>query len=153
MSHISLQDFIKATGIPEQDILENITPLENNQENYIPIRDGINLFLQRLEAQLIAIEMNTHVLEPIFLEKTIQILTFLYEQLLSQETTQDHSIQEENTLLKDTLLALQEEAQNKDKVITALENELQKKEEEIQFLKRKHQLMWGKVGNMGMIKE
>ncbi|MCE3039857.1 DUF3972 domain-containing protein [Helicobacter anatolicus] len=153
MSYMPLEDFLQATNLTKQEIEEKTNLVSENENTFIFIKDGINLFLQKIENQLIAIQMNSKTLEPIFLEKTLQILTFLYEQLIAQSQTQDLVLQEENALLKDTLLELQEEAQKKDKLLAKKEEELEQKEEEIRFLKRKHQLMWGKIGNMGMIKE
>ncbi|STP12257.1 Uncharacterised protein [Helicobacter mustelae] len=151
MAQISLQEFLAATHLKEQEILESLTPTLIQDIPHIPIKKGIELFLQRIESQLVAMDMNSHVLEPMFFEQTLQALSFLYEKLLSQ--TQNEDVIKENTLLKETLLSLQEEAQKKDQSLDLLLQEIKNRDEEIAFLKRKHQLMWGKIGNMGIIKE
>ena len=149
---IPLDAFSKLTNIKEEEIDESLVRSEG-EDKYLAPQDAINLFLQKIGNQLLAIDMNANILEPIFLEKTIQILTSLYESLLKERTESSQASSEENTLLKDTLITLQEECQNYQSQIQDLQDKVRAQEEEIQFLQKKHQLMWGKVSNISNWKE
>ena len=104
---ILLDTFSNLTNIKEEEIDESLVRSEG-EDKYLAPQDAINLFLQKIGNQLLAIDMNANILEPIFLEKTIQILTSLYESLLKERTESSQASSEENTLLKDTLITLQE---------------------------------------------
>lgn len=149
---IPLDAFSNLTNIKEEEIDESLVRSEG-EDKYLAPQDAINLFLQKIGNQLLAIDMNANILEPIFLEKTIQILTSLYESLLKERTESSQASSEENTLLKDTLITLQEECQNYQNQIQDLQDKVRAQEEEIQFLQKKHQLMWGKVSNISNWKE
>ena len=149
---IPLDAFSNLTNIKEEEIDESLVRSES-EGKYLAPQDAINLFLQKIGNQLLAIDMNANILEPIFLEKTIQILTSLYESLLKERTESSQASSEENTLLKDTLITLQEECQNYQSQIQDLQDKVRAQEEEIQFLQKKHQLMWGKVSNISNWKE
>lgn len=149
---IPLDAFSNLTNIKEEEIEESLVRSEGD-DKYLAPQDAINLFLQKIGNQLLAIDMNANILEPIFLEKTIQILTSLYESLLKERTESSQASSEENTLLKDTLITLQEECQNYQSQIQDLQDKVRAQEEEIQFLQKKHQLMWGKVSNISNWKE
>ena len=149
---IPLDAFSNLTNIKEEEIDESLVSSEC-EGKYLAPQDAINLFLQKIGNQLLAIDMNANILEPIFLEKTIQILTSLYESLLKERTESSQASSEENTLLKDTLITLQEECQNYQSQIQDLQDKVRAQEEEIQFLQKKHQLMWGKVSNISNWKE
>lgn len=149
---IPLDAFSNLTNIKEEEIEESLVRSEG-EDKYLAPQDAINLFLQKIGNQLLAIDMNANILEPIFLEKTIQILTSLYESLLKERTESSQASSEENTLLKDTLITLQEECQNYQSQIQDLQDKVRAQEEEIQFLQKKHQLMWGKVSNISNWKE
>ena len=149
---IPLGAFSNLTNIKEEEIEESLVRIEG-EGKYLAPQDAINLFLQKIGNQLLAIDMNANILEPIFLEKTIQILTSLYESLLKERTESSQASSEENTLLKDTLITLQEECQNYQSQIQDLQDKVRAQEEEIQFLQKKHQLMWGKVSNISNWKE
>ena len=149
---IPLDAFSNLTNIKEEEIDESLVRSEG-EDKYLAPQDAINLFLQKIGNQLLAIDMNANILEPIFLEKTIQILTSLYESLLKERTESSQASSEENTLLKDTLITLQEECQNYQSQIQDLQDKVRAQAEEIQFLQKKHQLMWGKVSNISNWKE
>lgn len=149
---IPLDAFSNLTNIKEEEIDESLVRSEG-EGKYLAPQDAINLFLQKIGNQLLAIDMNANILEPIFLEKTIQILTSLYESLLKERTESSQASSEENTLLKDTLITLQEECQNYQSQIQDLQDKVRAQAEEIQFLQKKHQLMWGKVSNISNWKE
>lgn len=152
MSLIAFEDFHNLTGITKEEIDSNILKIRDAKEFIAPI-DAINTFLKKIENQLLAIDMNGGILEPIFLERSIQAITFFYETLLKNKAENSSDMLGENQLLKDTLVALQEECQNYQNKIQELQKELLQKDEEIEFLNRKYKLMWGKVSNIGKLRE
>ncbi|RDU74160.1 hypothetical protein CQA57_02515 [Helicobacter anseris] len=149
---INLDHFSALTNITKEELDSKLIH-EYSGEKFIHPIDAINIFLQKIDNQLLAIDMNGNILEPIFLEKTIQTITFFYETLLKNKTEASTDIIQENQLLKNTLVSLQEECQTYQLQIQNLQKEVDKKNEEIEFLQRKYKLMWGKVSNIGGIKD
>ncbi|WP_104697995.1 MULTISPECIES: DUF3972 domain-containing protein [unclassified Helicobacter] len=152
MSLVAFEDFYNLTGISEEELDLNILKIRN-EKKYIEPTDAINLFLKKIENQLLAIDMNGGILEPIFLERSIQAITFFYEALLKNKIEGSSDTLGENQLLKNTLVSLQEECQSYQNKIQELQKELFQKNEEIEFLNRKYKLMWGKVSNIGGLKD
>lgn len=149
---INLNHFSNLTKITEEE-LDSKSIQEYDGEKFIHPINAINIFLQKIENQLLAIDMNGSILEPIFLEKTLETITFFYETLLKNKTEISSNIEQENQLLKNTLVSLQEECQAYQHQIKILQKEIDKKNEDIEFLQRKYKLMWGKVSNISGIKD
>ncbi len=144
--HITLEEFSQITQIPqeevdEQDLIADLIP------KALTPKKALEIFLRRLENVLMAKNINSAILDPIFLEQSIAALSTLYERIL--QTTQDNTqnIHEENNLLKDTIYSLQEQCQIYENQVQDLESQLLQKDEEIAFLQRKHKLMWGRLSN------
>ena len=146
MTLISLEDFTQLTLIQEKEIDENLLQIHQNQK-YLDPTKALEIFLKKIENQLIAIDTNGHILEPLFLEQTIQIIVQLYDKILKNTQCSSHDVLEDNKILEDTILTLQEECQNYQNQISILEEKLKQKEEEVDFLNRKYKLMWGKLSN------
>ncbi len=148
---IAYDVFFSLTNIQKEEIQEDCLKIID-QQIYLKPQDALHLFLKKIENLLLATAMNGNVLEPIFLEKTIQAITFFYESIRKDENHHISNLLQENQLLKNTLVSLQEECQNHHQQAQELQEEIKNKQEEINFLKKKHQLMWGKVSNMGIKK-
>lgn len=80
-----------------------------------------------------------------FVEKTIGTIINLHEKvLIAKEETID-SIRAENEFLKEALASLQELYEEDRKTIDTLTQQLKLSQQEVEFMRRKYKLMWGKV--------
>ncbi|HDZ4937808.1 DUF3972 domain-containing protein [Campylobacter jejuni] len=83
-----------------------------------------------------------------FVEKTIGTILNLHEKVLDAKDETLEALKNENKFLKDALYSMQELYDADRKTIETLNNELKHAREEIEFLKRKYKLMWGKTAEI-----
>jgi hypothetical protein len=82
---------------------------------------------------------------PQFIEKTIGTIINLHERVLDAKDETIESVKSENLFLKEALASLQELYEEDRKTIDTLTTQLQHSQNEVEFMKRKYKLMWGKV--------
>ncbi|WP_345993266.1 DUF3972 domain-containing protein [Sulfurimonas sp. HSL-1716] len=80
-----------------------------------------------------------------FVEKTIGTIINLHERVLDAKDETIESIKNENMFLKEALASLQELYEEDRKTIETLTDQLKLSQQEVEFLRRKYKLMWGKV--------
>lgn len=80
-----------------------------------------------------------------FVEKTIGTIINLHEKVLVAKEETIESIKNENTFLKEALGSLQELYDEDRKTIAILTEQLKLSAQEVEFMRRKYKLMWGKV--------
>ena len=80
-----------------------------------------------------------------FVEKTIGTIINLHEKVLGAKDETIESIKNENVFLKEALSSLQELYEEDRKTIDTLTTQLQLSQKEVEFMRRKYKLMWGKV--------
>lgn len=80
-----------------------------------------------------------------FVEKTIGTIINLHEKVLVAKEETIESIKNENEFLKDALASLQELYEEDRKTIATLTEQLKLSQQEVEFMRRKYKLMWGKV--------
>lgn len=80
-----------------------------------------------------------------FVEKTIGTIINLHEKVLFAKEETIESIQNENTFLKEALASLQELYDEDRKTIDTLTTQLKLSQQEVEFMRRKYKLMWGKT--------
>ncbi|MBU0632062.1 DUF3972 domain-containing protein [bacterium] len=80
-----------------------------------------------------------------FVEKTIGTIINLHEKVLDAKDETILSIKNENMFLKEALASLQELYEEDRKTIDTLTTQLKLSQQEVEFLRRKYKLMWGKV--------
>ena len=85
------------------------------------------------------------VVGPQFVEKTIGTIINLHEKVLGAKDETIESIKNENMFLKEALSSLQELYEEDRKTIDTLTTQLQLSQKEVEFMRRKYKLMWGKV--------
>ncbi|MDU7693358.1 MAG: DUF3972 domain-containing protein [Helicobacter sp.] len=142
---ISLEDFcalcsIDSSLMPKDALLYD----QKSDEGFLSAEGAISIFLQKIDQDLVDFEMQGQKIDPMFLEKTLKIMRTLYEKII-------HSIEAQVTqakLLEDTFLSLQDEMTNLKDELKSLKNLLLQKDKEIEFLRRKHELMWGKINSL-----
>jgi hypothetical protein len=80
-----------------------------------------------------------------FVEKTIGTIINLHEKVLVAKEETIESIKNENEFLKDALASLQELYEEDRNTIATLTEQLKLSQQEVEFMRRKYKLMWGKV--------
>ncbi|WP_457592143.1 DUF3972 domain-containing protein [Hydrogenimonas sp.] len=80
-----------------------------------------------------------------FVEKTIGTILTMHEKVIDAKDETLETLKNENSFLKDALLSMQELYDEDRKTIETLTAELNATREELEFMKRKYRLMWGKV--------
>jgi len=82
---------------------------------------------------------------PQFIEKTIGTIINLHEKVLVAKDETIESVKNENMFLKEALASLQDLYEEDRKTIETLTKQLKLSQDEVEFMKRKYKLMWGKV--------
>ncbi len=80
-----------------------------------------------------------------FVEKTIGTIINLHEKVLLAKEETIESIKNENMFLKEALNSLQELYEEDRSTIATLTEQLKLTQQEVEFMRRKYKLMWGKV--------
>ena len=80
-----------------------------------------------------------------FVEKTIGTIINLHEKVLSAKEETIESIKNENVFLKEALASLQELYDEDRQTIAVLTEQLKLSGQEVEFMRRKYKLMWGKT--------
>jgi hypothetical protein len=80
-----------------------------------------------------------------FVEKTIGTIINLHEKVLVAKEETIESIKNENEFPKDALASLQELYEEDRNTIATLTEQLKLSQQEVEFMRRKYKLMWGKV--------
>ena len=133
----SIEDLIQRgkLSVKIEDGIRYIDPSKGATESVVPAK------LQELSAK------NTHemLVQPEFVEKTIGTIINLHEKVLDAKDETIESVKNENTFLKEALSSLQELYEEDRKTIDTLTQQLIHAQSEVEFMRRKYKLMWGKV--------
>ncbi|NWF66269.1 MAG: DUF3972 domain-containing protein [Campylobacterales bacterium] len=92
----------------------------------------------------VVVEEN-HLVGSNFIEKTIGTILNLHEKVMDAKDETLTHLKGENEFLKEALYSMQDLYEQDRKTIDALTEQLKRANEEIEFLKRKYKLMWGKA--------
>lgn len=150
---IILDEFVKLSGLEESKVLEliNAGSIKSKQEGdsvFIDASSGTSALVKRVESGLVSADMNGKELDPVFVEKTISTILGLHDKVIASKDETISAFKNENSFLKDALISMQEVYDDDKKTMETLRQELERAREEIQFMKRKYRLMWGKVSDM-----
>ncbi len=118
-------------------IVEEGTVLINAEQS---MADIVPSTLHELSASEADITMGAN-----FVEKTIGTIINLHEKVLIAKEETIESIKNENEFLKEALASLQELYEEDRKTIDTLTEQLRLSQQEVEFMRRKYKLMWGKV--------
>ncbi|MBX7490732.1 DUF3972 domain-containing protein [Helicobacter turcicus] len=151
-SWVGLEEFAKLAHLDKEKILEMVASgtLKSKQENgefLIDASSGTQALVQSTiigNAVMLANSTNIAV-DNDFVEKTIGTILSLHEKVVSSKEETISSVKNENQFLKDALFNTQEVYEDDKKTIAILREQLRVAQEEIEFLKRKYRLMWGKA--------
>ena len=114
----------------------------------IDASSGTSALIKRVENNLVSADMHGKELSPVFVEKTIATILSLHDKVIASKDETISAFKNENAFLKDALVSMQEVYDDDKKTMEVLRAELQSAREEVEFMKRKYRLMWGKVSNM-----
>ncbi len=147
-----LDEFLKLSGLEREKVVELIKDktIKSKQENgriYVEASTGTSALIKKVENRLVSLDMSGNALDPVFVEKTIATILGLHDKVLSSKDETIAAFKSENSFLKEALVSMQEIYDDDKKTIEILRQQLQKTQEEVEFVKRKYKLMWGKVSN------
>ncbi|WP_229303919.1 DUF3972 domain-containing protein [Helicobacter pylori] len=153
LAWLELEEFSRLSGLPKERILElvNLGKIKSkisHNKLLIDASSGTNALIKKVENNLISMDMNGCSLEPVFVEKTINTILNCMIKSLALKMKRFQPLKNENMFLKDALISMQEVYEEDKKTIDLLRDELNQAREEIEFMKRKYRLMWGKVADM-----
>ena len=146
---ITIQEYSELTGLSPDaidDLMER-GKLECKKEDgkiYIDPSRGMQAIVPTDMNELAAVQSGVNV-GPQFIEKTIGTIINLHEKVLDAKEETIDSIKSENLFLKEALSSLQELYEEDRKTIETLTKQLNHSQDEVEFMKRKYKLMWGKV--------
>ncbi|PAF44408.1 hypothetical protein BKH40_05650 [Helicobacter sp. 11S02629-2] len=147
-----VDEFIKLSGFSIEQISTLIKQgeLNSKEENelvYIDVSSGTSALIKGVENTLVNLDVSGTSLDPIFVEKTISTILSLHEKVINAKDETIASIKSENAFLKEGLISMQDIYDDDKKTLELLREELKKANEEVEFMKRKYKLMWGKISN------
>lgn len=150
---LSLDEFIKLSGLEEAKILElindgGIKSKKDGDKLYVEASSGTSALVKKVESGLVSADMSGKDLDPVFVERTISTILGLHDKVVAAKDETISAFKNENSFLKDALISMQEVYDDDKKTMETLRAELERSREEIEFMKRKYRLMWGKVSNM-----
>lgn len=149
MEWMSIADYARLTGLDELAIHDlivrgKLTVTEVDGEQYIDPSKGVQEVIPTRVKELVSHKSDV-VVGPQFVEKTIGTIINLHERVLDAKDETIESIRSENLFLKEALASLQELYDEDRRTIETLTDQLKHAQRELEFMRRKYKLMWGKV--------
>ena len=147
-----LEEFLHLSGLERERVEElireqSIKSREEHGRIYVEASTGTSALIKKVENRLVSIDMSGKALDPVFVEKTIATILGLHDKVISSKDETISAFKSENSFLKEALVSMQEIYDDDKKTIELLREQLQKTQEEVDFVKRKYKLMWGRVKN------
>lgn len=153
---LPINEFSEITGYDEERILQMVN------DNYLRSKEeGGEVFIEASSSASAlvpksgtsdAAELDEEFRGSAFVEKTIGTILHLHQKVLEAKDETIGSLKDENKFLKEALFSMQEVYDEDKKTISTLSEQLRISQEELEFVKRKYKLMWGKVIEEGMKK-
>ncbi len=147
---MNIDEYAKLTGldvIAIDDLIQK-DKLTIKKENGITLIDPLKGASELIPMQLKDIKLKQNkdaIVSTQFVEKTIGTIMNLHEKVLDAKEETIQSVKNENLFLKEALSSLQELYEEDRKTIQTLTTQLKISQDEVEFLRRKYKLMWGKV--------
>jgi len=146
---LSIGSYAKLTGKELSEIEEMIKNDElvyrkEGENIYIETDSGENLPATQSSGQVLKVDLDSN--DGIqFVEKTIGTILNMHEKVMDAKDETLEALKSENQFLKEALMSMQELYDDDRSTIETLTNELNATREELEFMKRKYKLMWGRV--------
>lgn len=150
MQWMSIEEYAALTGLDTASIDElinrdKLTIKNENGKIYIDPSKGASELVPMQLKEMSVEHSDNDIISTQFVEKTIGTIMNLHEKVLDAKDETIQSVKNENVFLKEALASLQELYEEDRKTIETLTAQLKISQEELEFLRRKYKLMWGKV--------
>lgn len=158
---VEMREYCKLTGFEEDRVLSMIRDGYLNSKNeegviYIDVASGTSAIIKKGDSFVVEnseeSEDSQNIYNTAFVEKTIGTILSLHEKVLESKDETLNSLRSENQFLKDALYSMQDVYDQDKKSIDTLSEQLKIAQEELNFMKRKYKLMWGKIGDLNSTK-
>lgn len=164
---IELEEFLGISKLPKERILaliqdQSILSKHDHEKIWVDLHSAAQALAKRVVGKNVTaaakagypalLENMGNALDPVFVEKTINTILGLHDKVISAKDEAICAYKNENVFLKDAVISMQEVYEEDKRTIEVLQEELSKVREEVEFMKRKYRLMWGKVTDMGHVK-
>jgi len=145
---LPIDEFSEITGYDEERILQMVS------DNYLQSREeNGDIFIEASGSAAALVPSSNSALAEVdeefkgsaFVEKTIGTILHLHQKVLESKDETITSLKDENKFLKEALFSMQEIYDEDKKTIRTLGEQLKISQEELEFVKRKYKLMWGKM--------
>ncbi|OBV28690.1 hypothetical protein BKN38_09210 [Helicobacter sp. CLO-3] len=151
---IEYDEFLKLSGLDAAKVDEMIQSgaIKSKEEagkTFIEAQSSTSALINRVQTGLAGAETSGQSYDPIFVERTIHTIMGLHEKVVLAKDETISAFKSENSFLKDALISMQEVYDDDKKTIDIMREELKNAREELEFMKRKYRLMWGKVSDLG----
>jgi uncharacterized coiled-coil protein SlyX len=149
MQWMSIAEYSELTGLEIsaiEDLIEHnkLTVNVVDGETLIDPSKGSNEVIPT-QVQPLSNIQDEMVVGPQFVEKTIGTIINLHEKVLDAKDETIEAVKNENLFLKEALASLQELYEEDRKTIETLTEQVNYAQREVEFMRRKYKLMWGKV--------
>ncbi|WP_104750143.1 DUF3972 domain-containing protein [Helicobacter cynogastricus] len=163
---MELEEFLEVSKLPKERVLaliqdQSILSKHDEEHIWVDLHSATQVLAKRMVGKNVVPKtgypavlenMGTNALDPVFVEKTINTILSLHDKVIGAKDEAIYAFKNENIFLKDAVISMQEVYDEDKRTIEVLQDELTKLREEIDFMKRKYRLMWGKVTDMGNVK-
>lgn len=151
---LTIDEFCKLTNLGKDRVkkLMEEDKLHHKNENgtiYIEATSGANALTTKGNSDVTIEESVTHLQGSDFLEKTIGTILNLHEKVISSKDETLDVLRNENQFLKEALFQMQELYDEDRKTIGTLTEQLKFSQDELDSVKRKYRLMWGRAVETG----
>jgi hypothetical protein len=149
MQWMSIAEYANLTGLEEhaiRDLIDNgklVTTVEEGEVLIDPAKGTRSVV--PAEVHELASQAGEIVVGPQFVEKTIGTIINLHEKVLDAKDETIEAVRNENLFLKEALASLQELYEEDRRTIETLTDQLKHSQQEVEFMRRKYKLMWGRV--------
>ncbi|BCD45065.1 DUF3972 domain-containing protein [Helicobacter suis] len=163
---VTLDEFLDISKLPKDRVLtliqdQSIVSKHDEEQIWVDLQSATQVLAKKAvhkntlvatKAGYPALVENMQQVDPVFVEKTINTILGLHDKVVSAKDEAICAYKNENVFLKDAVISMQEVYEEDKRTIEVLQEELSKVREEVEFMKRKYRLMWGKVTDMGNLK-
>ncbi len=150
MEWMHIDEYCRLTGLERSAVeqliaREKLTIMEDSGQVYIDPSKGAGAVVPAKVKELTSKQQGDILVGEKFVEKTIGTIINLHEKVIDAKDETIESVKNENSFLKEALASLQELYDEDRKTIEILTDQLRLSQKEVEFMRRKYKLMWGKV--------
>jgi hypothetical protein len=150
---LTFDEFCKLTNLNKERVEKLIVDKKVNSKKedgviFIEASSGTNALIKSDNKDVI-VEEDIKLQGSDFLEKTIGTILSLHEKVISSKDETLEVLKNENQFLKEALFQMQDLYDSDRKTIDTLNEQLKFAQDELESIKRKYRLMWGRAIETG----